>query len=354
MVDAVARRFLRTGSNNDIYDWVTTIFGKPWGPHRYANLISQDAANHIHILLLDIDHDGAGGTVGYFHTLNNYLRDSADPALATSSERLLFFLDAPNLAQSEGLSWEITDASPSGIIATVAHEFQHMIHFYQKYIVRDVRSEIWLNEMASEVAEDLIADKIMANGPRGVAYGDGTAGSAGITSGRLPRYNDNNDIRVTIWDNTLENYSINYALGAYLARTYGGAALFRAIVQSDGTGTDAIEAAAGESFGDMLVNWAVANLLSDNTRAPSPYRYNSGTWSTSQVGGTKYRLGSINLFNYRTGSGAGPRLYSLQQLSQRVQPPHSNRYATLGRSTGTVRLLVTAAAGNRVTVVMKE
>ena len=355
MVDAIAHRFLRIGSNNDIYDWVTTIFGKPWGPHTYTNLISQSAANQIHILLFDINNDGAEGTVGYFFTLNNYLQDPSDRALATSSERLLFYLDAPTLAQSEGPSWEVTDPFPSVMVATLAHEFQHMIHFYQKNIIRDVRSETWLNEMASEVTEDLIADKTMVNGPRGVAYGDATAGSPGITSGRLPRYNDYNDIRVTTWDNDLANYSINYAIGAYLARAYGGAALFRSIVQNNGTGTDAIEAAANVSFGDVLVNWAVANLLSDNTAAPSPYRYNSGSWSTSQVGGTTFRLGSINLFNYRSATGGtGPRFYSLAQLSQRVQPPHSNRYATLGRNTGTLRLVVTAVAGNRITVVVKE
>ena len=30
MVDAIATRFLSPGANNDIYDWVTTIFGAPW------------------------------------------------------------------------------------------------------------------------------------------------------------------------------------------------------------------------------------------------------------------------------------------------------------------------------------
>ena len=60
---------------------------------------------------------------------------------------------------------------------------------------------------------------------------------------QTPLYNQNNDIQVTTWNGSLENYSINYALGAYLARTYGGAALFQAIVQNTGTGIDAIEAA---------------------------------------------------------------------------------------------------------------
>ena len=53
--------------------------------------------------------------------------------------------------------------------------------------------------MASEVGEDLIADKLVVNGPRGVAYDDPTAGMPGNERGRLPYYNLFNDIQVTTW-----------------------------------------------------------------------------------------------------------------------------------------------------------
>ena len=35
MTDAVADQFLRPGAGNDIYDWVSNIFGAPWGPHSH-------------------------------------------------------------------------------------------------------------------------------------------------------------------------------------------------------------------------------------------------------------------------------------------------------------------------------
>ena len=54
MVDALAERFLRPGGGNDIHDWVTAIYGEPWGPHSYENLIPPEAAGEIHILLFDI------------------------------------------------------------------------------------------------------------------------------------------------------------------------------------------------------------------------------------------------------------------------------------------------------------
>ena len=313
--------------------------------------------------------------------LNNFLRDPdhpvADIALLSplSNERLIFFMDSALLAARTGPTWEATDRGPTRMIGVLAHEFQHMIHFYQKPVLRDTGSPAWLNEMSSEVAQDLIADKLMDDGPRGVAYDDATAGEPANLRGRLPEFNFFNDIRVTSWQGTLANYSINYALGAYLAHTYG-AALFSDIVQSDRAGVDAIEGALDGlgrdvSFGDVLANWAAATLLSDNTAAPAPYRYNPGTWTTSHAGGIDYRLGSIDLFNYAweppgvslEGYGpnligrltfVGPYLHSLRTFNGRTQPPHSNMYATIGRATGTVRLSVSALGDNRITVVVKE
>ena len=366
MVDAVAERFLRHGERNDIYDWVATIFGAPWGAHDNERLIPPEAGGQIHIFLYDIEGDGyptGPRVVGYFSRLHNYLRQPDHPFLQYSIERLAFFLDSPWLATADGETWEVTDRRPSGMIGTLAHEFQHMIHFYQKPVVRNAISESWLNEQASEVAVDLIADKMMIDGPRAVAYDDPTAGEPGNFRARLPGYNLYNDIQVTTWDGYLANYSINYALGAYLARNYGGAALYGDIVQSGRHGVGAIQGALrnqghDESFLDLLANWGAANLLSDNTDAPAPYQYNTGTWRTSYAGGLEFRLGSINLYNYIYAPGRlarpGPYLHPLPVFNDRTQPPHSNMYTTLGRNSGTIRLRVSAESDNRITVVVKE
>ena len=374
MVDAVAYRFLRPGAANDIYDWVTAVFGAPWGPHPYYNLIPPTAAREIHILLFDIAGDGPPRQVdtrimGFFVGLNNFQRQVDMPQSRGSNERLMFFLDSPVLASRDGPVWDVTDGWPSLIIQTLAHEFQHMIHFYQKAVLQDVVSEVWLNEMASEVAVDLVADRMKMYGPRGVAHDNPGAGEPGTIAGRLPLYNWNNDRQVTAWFGELEDYAVTYALGAYLARTYGGAQLFRAIVQNDQGGIGAVEAALAAqgyavSFGDVLTNWAVANLLSDDTDAPYPYRYNAGSsWTTSEAGGLAFRLGSINLFNYRHEFSDGlydyyhdgPYFYSLPEFNgARAQRPHSNRYVSLGQNTGQIRLRVDATAGNRITVVVKR
>ena len=372
MVDAVAGRFLRPGASNDIYDWITAIFGAPWGPNSVRGrdgqplLIPAEADDEIHIFLFDIGNDGyvtGSRIVGYFTRLHNHLRQPPPSIFQYSAERLAFFMDSPWLAEAEGDTWEVTDRRPKVWIGTLAHEFQHMIHYYQKPVLRDAVSETWLNEQASEVAEDLVADKLMDDGPRAVAYDDPTAGEPENRSGRLPGYNLYNDIQVTTWDGYLANYSINYALGAYLARNYGGAALFGDIVQSDRAGVGAVEGAVrfrghDESFLNLLTNWAAATLLSDNTDAPAPYQYNTGAWRSSYAGGREFRLGSINLYNYVYAPGRlarpGPYLHPLPVFNDRTQPPHSNMYTTLGRQSGTLRLSVTAESENRITVVVKE
>ena len=120
MVDAFASRFLRPGVSNDIYDWVTTIFGAPWGPHPYSNLIPPEAAGEIHILLLDIEGDDADhGIAGYFFSLHNVLYDPVYPTTRTSAERLIFFIDSPILSIPEGPTWEVTDPHPSVMLGTL-------------------------------------------------------------------------------------------------------------------------------------------------------------------------------------------------------------------------------------------
>ena len=347
MVDAVASRFLRPGSDNDIYDWVISIAGEPWGPHDYPSLIPSEYADEIHFLVAT--------TESNYNPMHNYRRDPDHRIYRFSGERLMFTMHPGLLVQADGPTWEESDGGPSWFIgAALAHEYQHMIHFYQKSVkhrFEPVRYQ-WINEMTSMVVEEMIAEKIML--------------ADGLRSDLLSLYNGHNDWQVSTWKGPATYYAVNYALGSYLVRTYG-IRLFRDIVQNDQSGIHAIEDALrvhghSMSFGDVLQNWAVANLLSDNTAAPHPYRYNTGTWFTSQTGGETFRYASINLFNYRYYYGDdpndywdGPLLYSISEFNKKgSQPPHSNRYVTLGRASGTVRLRITAVGGNRITVVIKE
>lgn len=364
IVDALADKFLKSGSNNDIYDWVTNIFGPEWGSHSQTDLIG--TTNEINILLCDIDNDNQPGqsgvslTLGYFWGKDNF----TNAAVPGSNQRIMFYIDALILATADG-GWDITDTWPSLIISTLAHEFQHMIHFYQKAVLRadGTGSETWIDEMCSMATEDLVSDKLGTTGPRGVSSSDPTAGSPGNTSGWLPLFNHYNEYSPLAWYSspyTGVSYALNYALGAYLARNYGGADFFRGVVQNSETGYKAIEYAlaahgSADNFGAILRKWSVANLLSDLTSVDSAYRYNSGTWFTSNTNPvtTPYNLGSINLYNYRYSSLDGPYIYTA--MPSMAMQPATNIYYRAGSSlTGSHTWHISMTGSTRMTVVVKN
>jgi len=341
MVTALADAFLNaSGNQKDIYDWDTEMLGPEWGAPQgaYASeLIPYDGS--ITILLSDIEQDNSdtGGTVGYFWAGNNFQTAYE----SGSNARIMFVVDAVMFANasatksgSSSSGWSISSSYwAKYCLSTLAHEFQHMIQFYRKgVLVRgDCQSaDTWINEMCSQLVEDLVSKNfndelgISVNGPRGVAPSDGTAGSAGNTDGRLPYFNaflDYDDRQLTkTSDYDAYDYSFSYAFGAWLARNFGGAQFVRNVVYDSNTDstciTDAVRAYSGRSLsmGDLISRWAVAVLASDRSDMPVGYRYNTGDWVSSSVNGTSYSLGSIDFFNYSpvpqiyTGSGSTPSI----------------------------------------------
>ena len=390
MVDELGNKFLATGSDNDIYDWVTNIYGAEWGTHRYPSLlIAPD--NQITILLMDIDGDGAGdnggngGVVGYFWAKDNYSNDENMGGVTGSNQRVMFYVDAVMYANPFGGTdsfWEASDYWPEVIYSTLVHEFQHMIHFYQKYVLNAPAStEVWINEMCSEVTEDLLAAKLGLSGPRGIE--SGTAGASYIYHGRMPRFNRFNYVPLSDWlggedgnitgsgdDNVLNSYSVNYAFGAYLARNFGGAELFSNIVQNGQSDYKAIETAlnntnsTSESFTSILQKWGVAVLLSDDPSSDVPigYRYNQGGYISSYLNTVTYELGSINLFNYEYINGlgipeqAGPRIYESLPPSDAMAGRYkfSNLYYKFGEGLNGIHTrTISLKKGMKLTVVVK-
>ncbi|OHD68326.1 MAG: hypothetical protein A2W19_17165 [Spirochaetes bacterium RBG_16_49_21] len=346
MVDTTAEKFLRSGADNDIYDWVTNIYGQPWGGHASPELIANEKYNNsITILLNDIDNDDAsGGVLGYFWAKDNFIRKY----FPYSNERIMFYLDAILLAKGDNpAAWNVTDSMPSQVISTLSHEFQHMIHFYQKTVLRTngIGSEIWIDEMCSLATEDLVADKLQVNGPRGIFYNDPSTGQPNNRDGRLPLYNCFNEYSVTRWyggDWSCVSYAVNFALGAYLARNFGGAAFFRDVVQNGFTDYNAVEYALArrgsqDGFSTILRKWAVSNLLSNkiDLLLNDSYKYNNSTAGfTNSIGSIKYKLGSINLYNYEYALAgnphAGPYIYT--SIPRNPLQPASNIYFKAGTS----------------------
>ncbi|MCF6245048.1 MAG: hypothetical protein L3J43_08415, partial [Sulfurovum sp.] len=310
MVDALADTFLKTGSNNDIYDWVTNIYGEEWNVEaskKYKNLIGSN--NEITILLTDIDGDNSanGGVIGFFYAKDNLNKEN----MPGSNERVMFYIDAVMFANNDGSEpWSINHKWPKEIVSTLAHEFVHMIEFCQKSILRDkkLESDTWLAEMIAETTEDLIATKIESSGPRGVAYTDGSAGEVNNEEGRYGLFNENNTLSLTTWRGALADYSKVNAFGTYLIRNYGGGQVLHDIMHNDYEDEKALEYAvhkasvgSGKTFADLQKEWGIAVLLSDQEHlAPEKPTYNTGDFTVSQMGDVVYKMGAINFFNYVT------------------------------------------------------
>ncbi|MEA3433554.1 MAG: hypothetical protein U9R13_03145 [Campylobacterota bacterium] len=307
MVDQLTNSFLLAGEDNDIYDWVTNIYEEEWGSAaeaKYSELIPED--DEITILLTDIvgDNSPTGGVIGFFWSKDNLNKAT----VSGSNERIMFYADAVMFANGED-GWDIDDFWPKEMISTLAHEFQHMIHFYQKTILLlDANSEgtdVWINEMLSETTEDLIATKIRHIGPRGIEYTDGSDGPTGNTDGRYPLFNENNTLSLTAWDNQLADYSKVNAFGAYLIRNYGGAKLLHDIMHNAHIDEQAIMDAvnksaegSGKTFDNLLSEWGTAVLLSNIESPGNLPTYNTGWFTDTTYENSTYEMGSINFFNY--------------------------------------------------------
>lgn len=350
MITTLADKFLKSGSDNDIYDWVTTVFGEEWGASNSSQLIA--ISDHIDILLTDISQDNKdnGGVIGYFHSKDNF----TEKVYSGSNERIMFYIDSVMYANATD-TWDENDFWPQQVFSTLAHEFQHMIYFYQKNINQGLQgTETWINEMLSESTEDLVAERLHSDGPRNVIWSRGDAGDENNYNGRYPLFNKNNTLTLASWDNSLEDYSKVSSFGAYLQRNYGGAQLLHDIVHSEFINKKALMDAVGKhsngkekTFDNLIHEWGVAVLLSkrDDIAKDSGYLYNAGDYISSEHNGITYNLGSINFFNYNPTP--------IIESSMGEVKPKSNYYYKVGENLqGDIDLDILETTGLNVSVVV--
>jgi hypothetical protein len=364
MIDELAELFLHSRTNNDIYDWVTNIYGEEWGSEaqlKYSNLIGAD--DEITILLTDIFNDNSanGGVVGFFWAKDNF-KASSIPA---SNERVMFYIDSVMYANGED-TWDIDDYWPKELISTLAHEFQHMIHFYQKTILlTNDNTDIWINEMLSESTEDLVATKLRHIGPRGVDYLDGSAGAPDNTLGRYPLFNENNTLSLTIGSGpvdqygnptfALADYSKVNAFGAYLIRNYGGEKVLHDIMYNSFDDAQAVMDAVNKTdqgtektFSDLIHEWGISVLLSDHIDAErNKYSYNTNDFTVSLKDKTIYKMGSINFFNYFPEP-------AIETSMAAIEPQGNYYYEVVRGQTGDFNVTITKDPNVIVSAVIKE
>lgn len=207
-----------------IYPKLTAIFGSEWNP-------GIDNDPRITILISRM-RDGTGG---YFNSADEFSK-SIYPA---SNEREMIYLNASHLS----------DRAKSFL----AHEFQHLIRFYQKEKLRGLVEDVWLNEAFSEYAGTLCG------------YDDAYSGSN--LEKRVAEFLRNPSDSLTEWSGQTADYGPVNLFMQYLVGRYGEQILYRT-ARNDAVGIKSINEAlaqmgAQETFEDIFSNWVIASYLND-------------------------------------------------------------------------------------------
>ncbi len=224
---------------NKIYPTDREFFGSEWTPG-----IDQDV--HIYILYAG----GLGASIaGYFSAA-----DEVHPlAHEYSNAHEMFLFNSDNTVLGDEFTYGV-----------LAHEFQHMIHWY-----RDRNETSWINEGFSEVAAFL-------NGydPGGFDW----------------LYLSNTDLQLNDWPNDPSATSPHYGAG-FLYLTYFldrfGEEATKALVQEASNGFDSVDAVLRSlnavdpltgspiQADDLFMDWAVTNYLLDGSVADGRYIYHN-------------------------------------------------------------------------------
>ena len=220
-----------------IYPAETKILGYEYGGGPGGDG-GKDGDLRIQILIYDIvDNSGNVMASGFFWGKDFYPSGSE----TKSNLAEIFYLDASQM-----------NGYPDYMYSTLAHEFQHMIHFNQKVVKNGVGSEAWYNEMLSMMTEDVMSD-IIGISPTNwqhsiqqrIPYFLPSYYKLGVTEWGLTEWNNNPDEYIR------NSYATKYAFGAYLLRNFGGTELLSKILANSSSGIPSISAALDEMVKGM-------------------------------------------------------------------------------------------------------
>ena len=224
--DAQAQAFAE--SFDSLYEKETSLIGNSYtnnpNPSIYIN-----PQNKISIFIYDINGDfvpkQTSGIFGLFWINNFYKRTAGSGQITKSNEMELLYIDS-----------HFADQYPSIMVSTISHEFEHMLYFINKTMLRNnIEGSTWFNEMCAMMTEDLLAT-FLAN-----QYDDFTI-EYDSAIGRLKEFNpDYYKGGILDWKGDIQSYARTGIFGCWLLRNYGGANLLRNIINNSYTDCASLE-----------------------------------------------------------------------------------------------------------------
>jgi len=158
----------------------------------------------------------------------------------------------------------------SVVPAILAHEFQHMVHFNERVLVRGAPSQeaLWLSEALAQMAEEIVA--------RAYAFLGSSSSVALFRTGtrdRADRYlqrPDSVSVIVTTGQGSLPERGAGFLDLLYLDDRFGGDLLGR-LTRTERTGVANVVAEVGLSWEELLGDWWSAMYLDGLPGAPLEY-----------------------------------------------------------------------------------
>lgn len=208
-----------------IYPQMTAVYGSEWNPG-----IDNDPRITI-LVTRTIDEAG-----GYFSYTNEYPKSQ----YGSSNEREMIYFNGTYITNSRNSSF-------------LAHEFQHMITFYQKQKLHSIEDDYWLNEARSEYTSTLLG------------YDNNYSGSN--LERRVKTFLSRPSDSLTEWRNETGDYGAVNIFMQYLVDHYG-ARILTLMTQNDKVGIASVNAALqdmgySETFSDIFMRWALSNYLNN-------------------------------------------------------------------------------------------
>ncbi len=208
-----------------IYPRERAVFGSEWKP-------GVDNDDRITVLITQL----VSNVGGYINNHNEYLRSQ----IPTSNQREMIYLNSLSIFESNNKAF-------------LAHEFQHLITFYQKTVLHGIEEEVWLNEARSEYA------------PTVCGYNDNYNNS--YLADRVDVFLDSPSDSLTEWKNKLADYGVINVFFHYLINHFGESFLTK-MALNDKVGIESINQALADSgysekFSDIFTDWLVASYLNN-------------------------------------------------------------------------------------------
>lgn len=268
-----------------LYEKETALIGLPYqGNSKFEGIINP--CDKVSILLCDMGKDGYGKWGGVFMSNTYYKNENGEDQIE------LITIDSCYLK-----------SDMNSVFTTVAHEFNHLLNFVNKYLVKGRLYARWYTEMLSMLVEDYCIDDYDIDVTSSVQLRIPTFANGSYNYGFGGENWRNEDPYVNL------KYANAYAFGAYLVRNYGGAELIHEIATNDYVDEESIEKAVYKvtgkkySFAELFNNFPKVLINPKNEISDLPSLFKSCE-NTITVDGKEftYKFYAIDFDTFATES----------------------------------------------------